>query len=67
LLERAPRGLTEATLLRVHGFTSELIIGLVHDGLAYAGTETAIRGSRTIQVSRVKITEAGQDALAAED
>ncbi len=63
LLERAPRGLTEATLLRVHGFTFELLDGLVHDGLAEVATGTVMRGSRTIEVTRVRITDAGRRAI----
>ena len=33
LLAGAQRGVTEATLLRVHGFTFELLTGLVHNGV----------------------------------
>jgi hypothetical protein len=63
LLDRAERGLTEATLLRAHGFTFELLNGLVHDGLAELATGTVMRGSRTIEVTRMRITNAGRQAI----
>jgi len=66
LLAGAQRGLTEATLLRVHGFTSDLLTGLVRDGLAEVVTGTVRAGGRTIEVVRVRITAAGRDALAAD-
>jgi hypothetical protein len=66
LLIRAQRGLTKAALLRVHGFTFELLNGLVHDGLDEAATGTVMRGSRTVEVTRVRVTAAGRDALAGE-
>jgi hypothetical protein len=61
LLIRAPRGITKATLLQVHGFTFELVTGLVRDGLAEVVTGTARAGGRTMQVSRVRITNAGRE------
>ncbi len=67
LLFNAQQGLTEATLLRVHGFTFELLSDLVRLHLAEVATGTVTRGGRTIQVARVRITQAGRDALAAED
>jgi hypothetical protein len=66
LLLNAPRGLTAVALMRVYGFTSDLLTGLVRDGLAEVVTGTARAGGRTIQVDRVRITEAGRDALAGE-
>ena len=61
ILATEARGTTEATLLRVHGFTFELLTGLMRDGLAAVETETA--GGRTIEVVRVRITVAGWRAL----
>ena len=66
LLIRAPRGLTGATLLHVHGFTIALLTDLVRLHLAEVATGTVTRGGRTIQVARVRITDAGRDALAGE-
>ncbi len=63
LLLNAPRGLTEATLLRVHGFTFELLTSLVHLRLAEVATGTARAGGRTVEVTRIKITNAGRRAI----
>jgi hypothetical protein len=54
------RGLTEGTLLRVHGFTFELLTGLVQNGLAAVATGTARVGGRQIKVARIRITAAGR-------
>jgi len=53
LLAGAQRGLTEATWPRVHGFTFELLAGLVHNGLAAVATATARAGGRKIKVARI--------------
>jgi len=65
ILATEARGTTEATLLRVHGFTFELLTGLMRDGLAAVETETETEtaGGRTIEVVRVRITVAGWRAL----
>jgi hypothetical protein len=62
LLLNAPRGLTGATLVRIYGITFDLLTGLVRDGLAEVVTGTARAGGRTMQVDRVRITEAGRRA-----
>ena len=61
LLAASPEGATEA-LLVTHGFTSELITGLLDAGLAMAITEP-MTGERTVDVTRVRITDAGRAAL----
>jgi hypothetical protein len=66
LLVSAPRGLTALTLMRVYGITSDLLTGLVRDGFVEVVTGTARVGGRTIQVDRVRITDAGRNALAGE-
>jgi hypothetical protein len=53
-------------LLRVHGLTFELLNGLVQAGLAEAATATVRRGSRTVEVTRMRISDAGREALAGE-
>jgi hypothetical protein len=58
------RGLTE-TLLLTYGFTRGMLGGLVRAGLATAQRQTVKAGGKTIEVVRIRITEAGQDALAA--
>ena len=63
LLDNAgPRGATE-TLLASHGFAANLLVGLVREGLATAESKTVRAGGRFIEVTRVRITGAGRDAL----
>ena len=59
ILTTEARGATEATLLRVHGFTFELLTGLVRGGLTAVATEIETGGGRTIEVVRMRITVAG--------
>jgi hypothetical protein len=40
-----------------------MLAGLVHDGLATAETETVRASGRAIEITRVKITDAGPRAL----
>ncbi len=64
LLAVDQRGLTE-TLLRTYGFTRGLLAGLVRTGFATAQHQTVKAGGKTTEVVRIRITDAGQDALAA--
>ena len=48
------------------GFTRDLLAGLVLAGLATAATETVRSSGHTIKVERLRITDAGRDARAAE-
>ena len=63
LLAGSPDGLT-VRLLLMYGFTRRLLTGLVHTGLAKALPES-MKGAdgETIEVVRVRITEAGQRAI----
>jgi hypothetical protein len=63
-LADAPRGVNEEVLVVAHGFSAELLAGLVLAGLATVVTETkrADRGL-TIEVERIRITAAGRRAL----
>jgi hypothetical protein len=63
LLASCPDGCPEA-LMVAHGFTIELMIALVGDGLASATEERVLAGKQTLEVTRVRITEAGRRALA---
>jgi hypothetical protein len=63
LLARSTNGHTEAMLL-AHGFTTAMLTVLVRDGLATATPETVRAGKRPIRVVRVRITDAGRQALA---
>jgi hypothetical protein len=60
LLAASPRGCTEAMVL-AHGFTTDFLVDLIHAGLE---TERAIAGGRSMQVTRMRITDAGRGALA---
>jgi hypothetical protein len=55
-------GATEAIML-AHGFTVEMLVELVRAGLATAKAERMVTSSRTFEVARVRITEAGRLAL----
>jgi hypothetical protein len=61
-LANVPRGITE-TLMLAHGFTRELIAGLLLAGLVTVVTDTARIGEETIDVDLVMITDAGRKAL----
>ena len=63
LLASSRDGVTEAMML-AHGFTVEQMVELVHAGLASATAERVVAGGRAMEVARVRITEAGQQALA---
>jgi hypothetical protein len=57
-----PDGATEAIML-AHGFTVEMLVDLVRAGLATAKSGRVVAGGRTIEVARVRITEAGRETL----
>jgi hypothetical protein len=63
LLASSPHRLT-VKLLLTHGFTRRMLTGLVHNGLATAQPET-MKGAEgeTIDVVRIRITEAGRRAI----
>jgi hypothetical protein len=63
LLASCRDGCAEAIML-AHGFTVAQIVELVRDGLATATAERVVAGNRTIEIARVRITEAGRRALA---
>ena len=61
-LADVPRGIAESLML-AHGFTHDLIAGLVLAGLATVVTDTARVGGQTIKVELVTITDAGRSAI----
>jgi hypothetical protein len=61
-LADVPRGIAESLML-AHGFTPELIAGLVLAGFATVVTDTARIGGQTIKVELVMITDAGRRAI----
>lgn len=63
LLASCRDGCTEAMML-AQGFTIAQMVELVRAGLATASAERAVAGRRTIEVARVRITDAGRRALA---
>jgi len=62
LSDAEPRGITE-TLWPVHGFSGELLSGLVLAGLATMAGETLRTEGDIIEVVLVRITDAGRTAL----
>jgi hypothetical protein len=62
LLEAGPNGYTDATLL-AHGFKIELLIGLARDGFTATAFERVTEGRLTVDVARIKITDAGRRAI----
>jgi hypothetical protein len=62
LLASIPHGVTEDTLVLAHGFDRGIIGGLVDEGLATAHREAGT-GRATIEVVRIRITDAGRTAL----
>jgi hypothetical protein len=46
--------------LLANGFTAELLVELIHDGLASAQVERMVAAGKPIEVARVRITEAGR-------
>jgi hypothetical protein len=62
LLASCRDGCTEALML-AHGFTVPQMVELVHAGLATATAERMVAGNETIEIARVRITEAGRRAL----
>jgi hypothetical protein len=66
LLAGSARGVTKSIML-MNGFTTELLARLVRDGLATAKLEHVWAGGRSIEVTRLQITDAGRLALAASD
>jgi hypothetical protein len=59
LLAGSQLGCTEAIML-AHGFTTELLVDLVRDGLTNATPETVHAGGRPIKVTRLTITDIGR-------
>jgi hypothetical protein len=63
LLAGDPHGATEELLVLARGFDSDMIAGLVPRGLATAKRERMKAGGKTVEVVRVRITEAGRRAI----
>jgi hypothetical protein len=64
MLADAPRGIREEVLMLVHGFSIEMLAGLVQAGLTTVATETiTMRPGVTNEIERIRITDAGKRAL----
>lgn len=63
LLAGSTDGCTEAILL-AHGFTVDMLAGLIRAGLATAQAERMMAGGRAMEVTRIRITDAGRRAIA---
>jgi hypothetical protein len=63
LLASCRDGCTEPIMI-AHGFTVAQMVELVRAGLASATGERVRAGNKTIEVARVRITEAGRQMLA---
>jgi hypothetical protein len=46
-----------------HGFTVALMVELIRAGLATATPERVVGGGETVEIARVRITEAGRQTL----
>jgi hypothetical protein len=55
-------GATEALML-AHGFEMAMLVDLVRDGLANTAPESVWAGGRKMEVTRLRITESGRQAL----
>jgi hypothetical protein len=65
LLAGSADSINEALLL-AHGFSRQLLVGLVRSRLAMWHQRTVRAGGRRIAVNYMMVTKAGRDALAAE-
>jgi hypothetical protein len=63
LLASCPDGCPEG-LMVAHDFTVEQMVELVGDGLATVTAERVRAGRETLEIARVRITDAGRRALA---
>jgi len=66
LLAGSPDGATDLSLL-AQGFQFKVILGLIGAGFAAATSERMVAAGRSVEVSRVRITDAGRRALAEKD
>ena len=63
LLAASPDGCTEAILF-ANEFTAQMLIELIRTELATAQPERMIADGKQIEITRMRITEAGRQALA---
>ena len=63
LLASSPHGATTKLLVVAHGFEIDMIAGLVRSGLAAEEFDVMKAGGKTIEIVRIRITEAGRKAV----
>ena len=63
LLDSSPHGATTKLLVVAHGFEIDMIAGLVRSGLAAEEFDVMKAGGKTIEIVRIRITEAGRKAV----
>ena len=64
LLASDQHGVNRDLLVLGHGFKRQMLAALLATGLATAEHEVVKAGGKTIEVSRIRITAAGREALA---
>jgi hypothetical protein len=62
LADAGQRGCTDQ-LMMAYGFTFDLLASLVRDGFATATLRRKRVGGRVIEIARVRITDAGREAV----
>jgi hypothetical protein len=63
LLASRRHGANEELLVLGHGFKRQMLVGLVGARLAAAHREVVKAGSKTIEISRIRITKVGRQAI----
>jgi hypothetical protein len=63
LLAESAEGCTDA-LLTAHGFKLDVLISIVSAGLATATPERTFAAGKPVEITRVRITDAGRRAMA---
>jgi hypothetical protein len=63
LLASSRHGANEELLVHGHGFKRQMLAGLVRAGLAAAEREVVKAGGKTIEISRIRITKVGRQAI----
>jgi hypothetical protein len=64
LADAGPRGVPEVLLVDAHSFSLAELAESVHAGLATVSQETMRAGGRTDSMTKLRITDAGREALA---
>jgi hypothetical protein len=64
ILANSPDGADQALLVYGHGFKRQTLAGLVRAGFATVERDADKTGDQTREVTKMRITQAGRDALA---